>query len=261
MIVNVPSKFQPHIRVDYPEGNNPIFEEWLFKSLNGKLGMKERAYLPVFWTSYWVNNDYGNNQFKKAELQDFINNLPRDRKYWTVVQYDDGCLIDFKDLDVMVFNMSGDGYPMPLLCQPHQYQFHVERDIFYSYVGSNTHPIRRHLKQWTNKRLPTKEYCELHARSVFSLCPRGYGINSFRIQEALQYGAIPVYISDKFIFPHNLDFNDFGVVIGEKDVNRVEEILRAIPQEEIKRKQELIPSIFLNYFTYEANRDLILKAI
>jgi hypothetical protein len=54
------------------------------------------------------------------------------------------------------------------------------------------------------KKLPLKEYCNVLARSVFALCPRGYGKSSFRIAEAIHYGAVPVYVSDEFVFPYNI---------------------------------------------------------
>jgi hypothetical protein len=253
--------FRPHIRVDYPPNNTIIFEEWFFRQWSTHQKQDDRQYLPVFWTSYWVNHDYGNNPIKRKLLQDFIDTIPRDKKYFTIVQYDDGCLVDFKDLDILIFNMSTDGFPIPLTCMDHPYSFNVKRDIFSSYVGSNTHELRRYIKQYTTKRLDIKEYCELHARSIFSLCPRGYGANSFRIKEALQYGAIPVYISDKFIEPFHVDFDSYGVKIEPKDVNNIERILRALTPEQIDEKREYGQVIYKEFYQYEGLRDSILRNI
>lgn len=283
-MIHVPEQFNPHIRTDYPPNNTLIFEEWFYpfyrsiiinEHIHGYNGFKfvrdgervlieksEREYLPVFWTSYHVNHDYGNNPIRRKHLQDFVDSLPRDKKLFTIVQYDDGCLVDFKDLDIKVFNMSTeDGFPIPLTCMDHPYQFHVKRDLFTSYVGSNTHPIRRNLRQYTNKRLDIKDYCELHARSVFSLCPRGYGANSFRIKEALQYGAIPVYISDVFIEPFNVPFDEYGVKITEQMIPMMDQILRSFTPEDIEQKRQRGRQVFKEFYQYEGLRDKILQNI
>lgn len=254
-------QFRPHIRVDYPPNNTLIFEEWFFHQWMTHQGKDDRSYLPVFWTSYWVNHDYGNDRRAKDALQSFVDQLPRDKKYFTIVQYDDGCLIDFKDLDIKVFNMSGGGFDIPLVCMPHPYIFDVPRDTFSSYVGSSTHELRRYIKPTTTKRLDIKDYCKLHARSIFSLCPRGYGVNSFRITEALQYGAVPVYISDKFVEPFGIDFNEYGVKITPDQVNRIDSILRGFSDEEIKAKQRRGREVYQQFHTYEGLGDRILENI
>jgi SHS2 domain-containing protein len=260
-MINVPEHFRPHIKVDYPPNNTSIFEEWFYNNRPKYHCVKCREYLPIFWTSYWVNHDYGNNPIKKQLLQQFVDSLPRNQKYFTIVQYDDGCLVDFKDLDILIFNMSTEGFPIPLTCMDHPYSFDVKRDLLYSYVGSNTHPVRRELKQYTTKRLEIKEYCELHARSIFSLCPRGYGANSFRIKEALQYGAIPVYISDKFIEPFFVDFDEYGVKINLEQVPMLEQILKSFTPEDIERKRERGKEVFKEFYQYEGLRDKILQNI
>lgn len=200
----------------YPEDNKHEFERWFYDNTQPE-EITGRRYLPIFWTAYWCNNGYGEKEKSRNNLQRFIDSLPRDKKYFTICQYDDGPMVDFKDIDIVVFGMSGGriDYPIPLLCQPHGYRFDCKRDIFASFIGGDTHPIRRELvKQFTGhkdcmvmiKKLPLKEYCNIMARSVFALCPRGYGKSSFRIAEAIQYGAIPVYISDEFVIPYNIPF-------------------------------------------------------
>src|SRR5690606_31239347 len=98
-------------------------------------------------------------------------------------------------------------------------------------------------------------------KSVFTLCPRGFGESSFRIQEALQYGSIPVYISDKFIIPHNIDFNEYGVLISHRNVNQIEQILRGFSEEDIRKKQEAGRRIYQDGFTYKGCKRLILQNI
>lgn len=215
-ILATPLEFRIKHPFPYPSDNLHEFERWFFDNtqpdeING------RTYLPIFWTGYWVSNNYGAKERGRNHMQRFIDTLPRDKKYFTICQYDDGPMVDFKDLDIIVFGMSGGriDYPIPLLCQPHGFRFDCKRDIFASFIGGDTHPIRKELvKQFAGvkdcvvnfKKVPLKEYCHVLARSVFALCPRGYGKSSFRIAEAIQYGAIPVYVSDEFVLPYNDEF-------------------------------------------------------
>lgn len=264
-MVNVPEKFRPHIKVDYPEGNKLIFEEWFYQNCT------HENYLPVFWTSYFVNNGYGRNLRAKKELQQFIYSLDRSKQYFTIIQYDDGPLIKLPS-NVKVFAMSGPriDYPLPLICMPHEHTFNIERDLFCNFVGRLTHPIRKEMVNTlsgeggyfiTTNVLPTKQFCKILSQSVFTLCPRGYGQTSFRICEALQYGSIPVYISDQFILPHNEDFNEYGVLIDAKDISQVHEILSGLSSEEIKRKQENGRKIYNEKFSYQGVKELILSNI
>lgn len=211
-----PIEFRVKQAHPYPEDNSHEFERWFYDN-TAPDEITGRTYLPIFWTGYWCNNGYGTKEKSRNNLQRFIDSLPRNKKYFTICQYDDGPMIDFKNLDIVVFGMSGGriDYPIPLLCQPHGYKFDCKRDIFASFVGGDTHPIRKEMvKQFTGhndchvsfKKLPLKDYCYLMARSVFALCPRGYGKSSFRIAEAIQYGAIPVYISNEFVLPYKEHF-------------------------------------------------------
>jgi hypothetical protein len=262
-MIHTPERFRPHIRVDYPPNNHFIFEEWFYQHWKPTLTQEgRRIYLPVFWTSYFVNHNYGQDTARKNDLQEYVDSLPRDLKYFTIVQYDDGCLIDFRGLDILIFNMSTEGFPIPLTCMDHPYTFDVPRETFSSYVGSNTHPLRNHLKQTVRGgRLDIKDYCELHARSIFSLCPRGYGANSFRIKEALQYGAIPVYISDVFIEPFYVNFEEYGVKISPKQVAHMDYILKSIPSDVIEQLRARGREVYKEFYQYEGLRESILKHI
>lgn len=211
-----PIEFRIKHPFPYPSDNLHEFERWFYDNTQPE-EVTGRTYLPIFWTAYWINNGYATKERGRNHLQRFIDSLPRDKKYFTICQYDDGPIVDFKDLDIIVFGMSGGriDYPIPLLCQPHSYKFDCKRDIFASFVGGDTHPIRKELvKQFAGnkdcivslKKMPLKEYCNIMARSVFALCPRGYGKSSFRIVEAIHYGAIPVYVSDEHVLPFNESF-------------------------------------------------------
>lgn len=268
-MVNVPEKFRPHINVAYPEGNDLIFEEWFYHNFEEET---TREYLPVFWTSFHVNNGYGRDRRLIKELQLFVNSIDKSKQYFTIIQYDSGPLVNLPP-NIKVFAMSGPriDYPLPLICKPHSYNWNNEtRWLIASFVGRLTHPIRHKmvkalkgtpLVEIDTKIKSTSEYCKITAQSVFALCPRGFGETSFRICEALQYGAIPVYISDEFIIPHNHDFNDYGVLIDAKEVSRVHEILSQIPESEVRRKQEVGQKIYNEKFSFQGCKNLILDNI
>lgn len=269
-IYPVPLQFKPKQVSLYPEDNKVEFEWWLKESLKpGELLGKERSYLPIMWTAYWCNNGYGKREKQRLALQRFVDTLPRDRKYFSVCQYDDGPMVDFKDLDIKIFGMSGGriDYPIPLLCCPHKYEFpHAKKDIFCSFVGSDTHPIRRELvKEFegrpdcyvTLKKHKMEEYCKILARSVFALCPRGYGKSSFRIAEAVQYNSIPVYVSDEYIQPYNLDFN----LIGYYQLPSTG-LYDALRREVLKDRHQEKPLLYYkNLFTYAGCKQKILENI
>jgi hypothetical protein len=161
-------------------------------------------------------------------------------------------------------------YPLPLLCKPHILGTPVrDKDIFCSFVGRITHPLREQMLAYlplgVKNRYYTstynhnlKDYCDVLARSVFALAPRGYGENSFRISEALQFSAIPVYLSDRFHEGHNVDFSTYGVKIEAKDVRRVDEILSAITPDEIRVKQSKLKHVYDELYSFEGNKQKIL---
>lgn len=268
-VAYVPPEFQPHHPFPYPIDNILIFEEWFYRNFNIEKDATERVYLPVFFTSYYVLHQFGQIPAPMISLQNFLNGLDRTKKYFTIVQYDDGILSDISHLDIKVFGMSAGrlDYPLPLLCTPHEHSFlNVNRSIFGSFLGRATHPIRKRLydklhnnnyyMSFNNHHL--MDYCNILARSIFTLAPRGYGPSSFRIMEALQYGSIPVYISDVHVEPHNIPFDDYGVKISEADVDRTDEILKSFTEADIKQKQMACAEVYSKYYTYLANKKLII---
>lgn len=271
-MIDVPAQFRPHIKVDYPVHNSKIFEEW-FDSRYTYPGLdqthNDRHYLPIFWTSYFVNHQYGKDKRKLMELQDYVNSLDRSKKYFTILQYDDGPLIDFKDLDIKVFGSGGGRIdsPIALLTAPHPFRFSPQKKHFCSFAGTNSHPIREqlvkryHRKYMFAKPMPIKGYCQMVSDSIFHLCPRGYGLTSFRICEALQFGSIPVYVSDQHIIPYGRDFNDYGVLVHASEIDRLDDILKGFSQSEIQAKQEAGRRIYNELYTFEGARKWILNNI
>jgi hypothetical protein len=267
-MIYAPERFRPKHPFPYPPDNTCEFERWYYENFDFQEG--EREYLPVFWTAYYCRHKFGQDVGAMKALQVFLNRLDRSKKYYTIIQYDGGLLHDVSHLDIKVFSMSGGrtDYPLPLISKAHEcpQTKWKSRDIFINFIGKITHGLREIMVaglpnsfsiyvRFNNHTLD--RYCNILSISTFTLCPRGFGPTSFRIQEALQYGSIPVYISDEFVIPHNIPFEDYGVLIDAKDADRVHEILTAIPPEEIARKQANIPDVYRKYYTYEGCREMI----
>ena len=60
----------------------------------------------------------------------------------------------------------------------------------------------------------------------FSLCPRGNGPASYRVQESLALGRAPVIISDDWVPVADLDWDRFAIFVPEKNVPDLPAILR-----------------------------------
>lgn len=74
-------------------------------------------------------------------------------------------------------------------------------------------------------------YAQHMKSSKFCICPMGFEVNSPRIVEAIYYECVPVIIADNFVPPLNevLDWSAFSVIMREKDIPKLKEILSAIP--------------------------------
>lgn len=265
------NKFINPIRVAYPSGNTPIFEEWFAENYKGC--NTDRELLPIFPTSYHVNHNYGNDENARKFLQDYCDNLDPSKKYFIICQYDDGTLIDWKGKDVLEFNMSKKiGVEMPLLCQPQPFNFNSQKKYLASFIGSVTHPIRKELERF--KYIPDwyisfephsiEAYCKIISESVFSLCPRGYGANSFRIIESIQYGAIPVYISDVFIEPFGENFSNIGFKYDAENILTLEGNLKRLAGDNSRLvidTYEKLPEWYEKYYTYEGAMAQIIKCL
>lgn len=257
----VPEQFKPHIRPVYPPNNNLIFEEWFYTQFSGC--KTYRRYLPIFFTSYWVNHDYGNDKQSRTDLEIFVNSLDKSKKYFTIIQYDNGSMIDWEayGLDVLEFNMSMQvGVQLPLICQPNSIRYNEPKRYLASFIGSITHPIRtkviESLRGKEGYYISTEHhdydsYNKIISQSLFCISPRGYGAASFRCYaESIYQGAIPIYISDVHIIPFGIKFNEFGILVNESEITELDRIITSIEPSEIIEKQNMLPVVFDEYFSY-----------
>jgi len=166
-------------------------------------------YLPIFWTRYWVQNNYGQNGVEELNL--ILNSLELDEsRLFTVCQYDDGPLIDIKfgkGLFLSSRKTEDLGKDIPLIASdlPRLWTKKKKKYLM-SFAGRfDTHSIRMDLKsaavgninvQIANNPLNSRQFTALLQESLVVLCPRGYGGSSFRFYEAMQAGSVPCLIGD-----------------------------------------------------------------
>ena len=118
-------------------------------------------------------------------------------------------------------------------------------------------------RQWTAK-VPQNnldEFINTTLRSEFSLCPRGYGKQSFRFYEVMQLNSIPVFIynGDWFPFDKYINWDDFSVVIHENEIESLKEKLLSYTQEDKNKMLKKGKEIYKEYFTMEGMSKTILR--
>lgn len=232
------------------------------------------VYLPVFWTSYYGNHDFARRPLR--QLQEFLDaTLDPATTYFTVVQHADGILNHLPAGQVLTFAAGGSGdIPIPLLCDPHPLA-DVPRDLFASFIGMPTHPCRRRLLAVADRdpRFVVRgtddiartagEFLDLMRRSTFALCPRGHGRTSFRLYEALQLGAIPVYVFDDLWLPYTeeLNWRRLAVLVHADELAFLPEILDAVTPQTVAAMRAAMRDTADRYFTFDACARWILRTV
>jgi hypothetical protein len=86
------------------------------------------------------------------------------------------------------------------------------------------------------------EYFKMLQRSIFTLCPAGYGRYSYRVTEALEHGSIPVILSDgyKMPLPAHLPWENVSLHLKESEMGNLSEILESVSKNQILEFQNNI---------------------
>lgn len=293
IIIDVPKQFQQKCNYKYPPYSiAQNMEEILFKFIcNNNPQLAKYYYLPIFWTDYYILHNWGKDI---DELTIYLNSLDKSKKYFTIVQYDCGIFINENfDLDITIFGVSGGlnnintcnrttqldnnltinyfsgnkpNFIIPLLTYPYIKCTNSNKEIYCSFVGSFiTHPCRIQLLELLNspdnnnkfKFAETTEpdiYFEILNKSLFTLCPRGYGYTSYRLFEAIQCNSIPVYIwEDECVLPYTdiINWNDFAVIIHSNEIKYLPDILNRVNIEFKLNQLKKIQYMFKYDFVYE----------
>ena len=261
-----------------PSANYPVYppyhtgnylEEYFYNFyLKNKNTFDQTGYtlIPVFWTNCYITNN------NRHLLQPFLNALPPG-KYFTVSQHDDA-IEEQLPPGTIKFEAGGNknGIPIPLICSsiPKQHCTETNKDIFCSFVGSNSAPLRNTIynlfkddkeiffsvQQWQQQVSTNRfeEFINITKRSHFTLCPRGYGAQSFRLYEALQLNSIPVFIYDKEWFPFSdkINWKDFCVLVHVNELTNLKSILKGINIDTQQQMIECGKQMYNKFFTLEA---------
>jgi len=270
-----------------PPANYPVYppyhqgdylEEYFYKFYKenkDKFDKTGYTLIPIFWTNVYITNT-------NIELiQHYLNSLPPG-KYFTVSQHDDA-VKEILPVGTLSFEAggNGNGIPIPLICSPlaEEYKQPTDKEILCSFTGSITHNIRNKIyhrystdkdfilvgKNWTpsvsNNDL--NNFINITKRSKFTLCPRGYGAQSFRLYEVLQLNSVPVIVYDKEWFPFNntIDWNSFCVLIHEDEIDSLKENLLSITEQEYEHMLKIGKQVYIEYFTMEGMSLNILRTL
>ncbi|MDD5469296.1 MAG: exostosin family protein [Candidatus Peribacteraceae bacterium] len=210
------------------------------------------TYLPIFWTNYYYARI---ERQPSAKIQQFFDvHIDAQKRYFTIVQAASG-ITEPTPGNLLTFAAGGVGdIPIPLLCNTPTLA-PTERDILASFVGviddeaNNKTGIRSVMRDCLqheqdffilHARNNAQRFHEMMHRSVFALCPRGFGKTSFRMYEAINMGTIPVYIYDEPWLPYTefLDWEECSVLVPKERIAEIPAILRFHSPEDIRRKQQ-----------------------
>ena len=236
---------------------------------------------------YHCSNNWGNDTAKIAEMQMWMDKLAEqypNKKFFTVVQYDDGTLVSIKNCKIFASSNSTKSpiidsqeyIPIPLLSDPHPGTPNQQKSYKVGFAGSdNTHPIRKlmcdKLVGISDYRFAiniggdvSQEFRSIIYNSVFGLAPRGYGPTSFRMYETMQMGAIPIYISDVFWLPfeNQIDWERAALLIHPDDIDSIPQKVDAILESgEQKNYLEYGRMVYEKYLTWDGTLNQISKII
>ena len=261
----------------YHEG--PYMEEYFYNFFVNNIEeftKGERYYLPIWWTDYYIANKH-----KDGSLQEYLNSLDKNLKYFTITQHDNAIQESY-DIDLLHYSAGGnkgDVY-LPLICSSMKDITRESRNIFASFQGYMSDKRKALLgplfgqpqkyvmggRGFWRSQVPKEEqdvFRKLMANSIFAICPRGVGATSFRMYEAMQYGTIPIYISDKHCLPWSdeLDWNEFCVIVKPNEVSKLDGLLSSFSQDKIDTMIKKIDEVYPKYFSLEGMCKNILKRI
>jgi hypothetical protein len=284
-IVELGKMFRPGTSHVYPPFKNGRYmEEYAYETLLSKKDEIETdlVYLPIFWTNLQNHPGFAQSKAKYQILLDqTLGQQPKNTRYFTIVQHDDGPQLQLPK-DTVIFGACTGTIPLPLIYEDKTNRLALlerkEPDIFASFVGSLTHPVRQRMasavesrpyivcrmqKAW-NVKVPTEqadEFLDLTLRSKFCLAPRGYGRSSFRFFEAILMDTIPVYFWDDvqwLPYREHLDYTLFSVSIS--DISKTYDILSGISEDRYQTMKLELQKV-KHWFTLEGMMDYIISKL
>ena len=245
----------------YPPFKNGLYlEEYFLKHFIEKSPTLNRTYIPALWTNFQIEGWF--NTYKsemQKHLDEWVSQHPSENGYFTIVQYDDGPLLNLPP-NTIVYGACSNDVPIPLIYEDNtqtlesfpKKSFH-EKQIMCSFVGNITANhvkpnVRENMIQmfanrpnfkmihsggWTpdvNKDLQSV-FINTTVNSKFAFAPRGYGRSSFRFFECFQLGTIPIYLwNDKNWLPFQniIDYDQLCIHLHISEIHDLETKLLSI---------------------------------
>lgn len=223
----------------------PWTEERFFDLWMERKPYIDAIYLPIGWTGSEIINREGWRNINNWALENYLENLDKKMKYFTIIQIAKGFENNLKvyvnlpqDLNITVYatgNTSGSKIiPIPLLKEELE-PIGLKKKYLVSFTGSYfAHPMRDKLRDtWKHRYLfnePHDNWKEDIEQSWFTLCPRGFGPSSFRISETIQLGSIPIYVYDDaggawLPYQKSIDWTKMAIVLHENDIHKLGDII------------------------------------
>lgn len=238
-------------------------------------------YLPIGWTGSEIISRDGWKNINNWALEHYLNSLDKKMKYFTIIQIAKGFENDLKihinlpkDLNLTVYstgNTSGSRLiPIPLLKQELK-PAKLKKNNLVSFTGSYfAHPMRDTLReQWKHRwqfKEPHDEWKNDIEQSWFTLCPRGFGKQSFRFSESIQLESIPIYIYDDdggawLPYPKSIDWKKMAIVIHENDIPKLGDIVTGKEKSGEMKKMLKYVKEKKHMFTYDYMLNYIMNDI
>jgi len=260
-----------------PYHQGEYLEDYFYSQFLANKPQVLRNYIGVSWTTLYCDN-------KDQNLQLFLDSLDPNIKYFTVMQHDDAPKHRLPK-DTLCFSAGGNVrgeniIPIPLICSSLPYiKKNEEKTFLASFVGSLTHPIRTEMannlnnkpncvinvKNWSPhvNNDEFNNFINLASKSKFLLCPRGYGLNSFRLYESFQLGCVPVIITDILYLPwtDELNWQEFSVIIHANNIDKIYDILNSIDEITYNKMIKKGIEVYDKYFTLNGLYENIIKRI
>lgn len=256
------SLFYIRMNCTYPSFKNGLYlEEYFLNKMLKYFIPLRRKYIPSLWTNIQVEHCFND---KKEELQQSLDRWVQKNTsangYFTIVQHDDGVLLNLPE-NTIVFGACSGNIPIPLIYEDKTNRLETEpkktfnkKPILCSFVGNVTsnnvlpnvrREIFNHLLHNQNFRIidsacynnSQKMFIETTIHSKFCLSPRGYGRSSFRFFESFLLGTIPVYVWNDYNwlpFKDIIDYERLCIVIHISQINMLESILLSIDETKYK---------------------------
>ena len=271
-IIEETKPFRGFENICYAGYCGPWIEEFFMEYFLSKKVHIDRLYLPISWTNCHLKCSADNLD----NLRGYMRSLDVSKKYFTVLQIDRGLhhpalnITLGQDLDLVIFSAGGitrgekvKNIPIPLLKEVLSPTLQAEKTFKVSFVGSMTHPIRSELLDMYGHMYnfsKTEYWKEIIERSTFSLCPRGFGLTSFRLYEAIQLGSIPIYVWEGDLmlpFSDILDWTLFSIIVPRNDIFMLAE---RIEKADTAAMSSVLKEV-AGHFTYEFTSQYIFASL